>query len=797
MLKEKDLEVLDFYKVLYMLKNEGCCKGTKNAILNLKPILNYYEVVKELKRTNDAYKLIFSFGLPPIQPIPDINSIVNRAKLLARLTANELITVANLLNVIAQLIKWKRSHKVVETNLCDVFLELVPLTDLKNKINKVILSEDEIADDASEELFLLREKIRNNRLRVRETLNKLISSPAYQKCLQEPIVTIRDGRFVVPVKSEYKSEIKGLVHDSSISGSTLFIEPLSVIEANNEIRVLEGKEKKEIEKIFDELSANVNEYIDEIARNYNVLITIDLYFAKAKLGCKMNAVIPNLNNVGKINLIKARHPLIEADKIVPININLGYGFDSLVITGPNTGGKTVALKTVGLLTLMAMSGLMVPASDESELSVFSEVLVDIGDEQSIEQNLSTFSSHMTNIISILNSANSSSLVLIDELGAGTDPVEGASLAMAILDELKAKNSKIIATTHYSEIKLYALKTERVENASCEFDVKTLKPTYKLSVGTPGKSNAFLISKKLGLNEDILNKAKLLIGDNENKFEDVISNLENSRKEVEEQKKEILKLKQSLIEDRNKIKNIIEDLEKRQNLEIEQAKKEAKKMIQQTREKSEAILEEIEKALQAKNSENFYKLASEVKSTIKSKFKKLDNISDSVLLSVNTPNLKTNTQINKKIELGDSVKILNVNQIGTVVSNPDKNGYVFVQTGNIKTKTHLTNLTVVKTEKNTVKSVVVKNIKSKLNSKVESEIHLRGMTVEEAVIKLDKFIDDSIIMGLTTVRIVHGKGTGILRMAVADYLRNSKSVKNFRLGVYGEGEDGVTIVTLKI
>ena len=790
--------MLEFNKILHMLKNEGCCEGTKNIILQLKPILDYCEVVKELEKTNDAYKLIVSFGSPPIQPVQDVNSIINRAKLLARLTASELITVANLLNVIAQLIKWKRHSNNVKTSLDDVFLKLVPLTDLKNKISKIILSEDEVADDASEELFLLRKKIRNNGLKVREYLNKLIRSPAYQKCLQEPIVTIRDGRFVVPVKSEYKAEIKGLVHDSSISGATLFIEPLSVVEANNEIKVLEGKEKKEIEKIFDELSADVSKCVNEIISNYNSLVIIDLYFAKAKLGCKMNAIPPKLNNTGKINLVKARHPLIAASKIVPIDINLGYGFDSLVITGPNTGGKTVALKTVGLLTLMAMSGLMIPANDESELSVFSEVLVDIGDEQSIEQSLSTFSSHMTNIISILDSANNSTLVLIDELGAGTDPVEGASLAIAILEELRAKNSKIIATTHYSEIKLYALKTERVENASCEFDVKTLKPTYKLSIGTPGKSNAFLISKKLGLNQGILNKAKLLIGDKENKFEDVISNLENSRKKIEEEKNEVFKLKQSLIEEKAKLKNIIETLEKKQNLEIEQAKKEAKKIIQKTKEESEAILEEIEKTLQAKNNENFYKLASEVKSIIKSKFKKLNNISDSVLLNVTTKNtLEKDAQVNKKIELGSYVNILDVNQLGTVLTAPDKNGYVFVQAGNIKRKTHLSNLTVARVKKNKLQPVVTKNIKNKFNSKVEQEIHLRGMVVEEAIIELDKFIDNAIIMGLTTVRIVHGKGTGILRTAVADYLRANKSVKSFRLGAYGEGEDGVTIATLKI
>ena len=678
------------------------------------------------------------------------------------------------------------------TKIDYLFDDLILIKDLKKKIDDVILSEDEISDSASENLFNIRKKLRRSLSKVKDSLETLIRSATYQKYLQEPIVTIRDARFVVPVKSEYRAEVKGLIHDSSTSGATLFIEPISVVEANNEIKILEKEENEEIERILKMLSSLVHENINDIIKDYDLLIKIDLYFSKAKLGDKMNAIVPKINNQGRINLIKARHPLIDKEKVVPIDINLGYNFDSLIITGPNTGGKTVALKTVGLLTVMAMSGLMIPAAENSEISIFKNILVDIGDEQSIEQSLSTFSAHMVNIISILNMANKDSLVLIDELGAGTDPIEGASLAISILDELKVKKSKLIATTHYSEIKLYAFKTDGVKNASCEFDIETLKPTYRLSIGIPGKSNAFLISKRLGLSDVVLDRAKMLTGEERNKFEDVISDLEKLKLETENKKDEINKLKEQIELEKANISQMKTELEKNKKIEIEKAKKEANKIINDVKRESKDILNELEKILKEKENENFYKMALDVNSKIKSKFKYIEDISDPVSFKSGTEKVISG----KKIEIGDKVKLLDINQYGVVVSNKDKNGYYFVQIGMIKKKEHVSNLVLIEIKNNKLRTVINKNVRKKSSGKIDSEIHLRGMTVEEALMELDKFIDDAVILGLKTVRIVHGKGTGTLRAAVGSYLRSNKFIDNYKLGSYGEGEDGVTIATLK-
>ena len=788
----KYIKTLEFDKILNMLKNEEACELTKEIISDLKPYSDFDNIIQEMEKTNDAYKLMIGFKLPQINFKSNLNMIINKARLSAQLTISELLIVSNFLSEIQKLVRWKRQSENLITKIDYLFDDLILIKDLKKKIDDVILSEDEISDSASENLFNIRKKLRRSLSKVKDSLETLIRSATYQKYLQEPIVTIRDARFVVPVKSEYRAEVKGLIHDSSTSGATLFIEPISVVEANNEIKILEKEENEEIERILKMLSSLVHENINDIIKDYDLLIKIDLYFSKAKLGDKMNAIVPKINNQGRINLIKARHPLIDKEKVVPIDINLGYNFDSLIITGPNTGGKTVALKTVGLLTVMAMSGLMIPAAENSEISIFKNILVDIGDEQSIEQSLSTFSAHMVNIISILNMANKDSLVLIDELGAGTDPIEGASLAISILDELKVKKSKLIATTHYSEIKLYAFKTDGVKNASCEFDIETLKPTYRLSIGIPGKSNAFLISKRLGLSDVVLDRAKMLTGEERNKFEDVISDLEKLKLETENKKDEINKLKEQIELEKANISQMKTELEKNKKIEIEKAKKEANKIINDVKRESKDILNELEKILKEKENENFYKMALDVNSKIKSKFKYIEDISDPVSFKSGTEKVISG----KKIEIGDKVKLLDINQYGVVVSNKDKNGYYFVQIGMIKKKEHVSNLVLIEIKNNKLRTVINKNVRKKSSGKIDSEIHLRGMTVEEALMELDKFIDDAVILGLKTVRIVHGKGTGTLRAAVGSYLRSNKFIDNYKLGSYGEGEDGVTIATLK-
>lgn len=800
---EKNLLALEFDKILILLESEAVCYQTKENIKQIEPFFEYEKAKQEIEKTDEMFKLIMSYSTPKINFSSSLDIIINKANIKAQLTPLELLLVSDFLYQIQLLLKWKKTteNKIIKLNY--LFDNLFFLKELKAEIDRIILSEDKIADDASENLYIIRKKIKNTSFKIRESLENLIRSSKYQKYLQDQIITIRDGRFVVPVKSEYRSEIKGLVHDSSASGSTLFIEPISVVEANNQIKILERQEKEEINKILNKLSYEVNLNIINITKNYDLLIKIDLYLAKAKLGQKMSATATKINNKQKINLIKARHPLIDKQKVVTVDINLGYDFDRLIITGPNTGGKTVALKTIGLLTVMAMSGLMIPVSEGSEVSVFDQILVDIGDEQSIEHNLSTFSAHMTNIINILNKSNQNTLVLIDELGSGTDPVEGASLGVAILEEFYFKNSKVVATTHYPEIKLYALNTERVENASCEFDIKTLRPTYKLSIGLPGKSNAFLISKKLGLSENILDRAKFLMGSEKNNFETVISDLNNLKIETEKKREEIDKLENQIKIERDDILKTKKQLEKNKISEINKAKQEAQKIIFNVKQESQMILEELDNILKQKNNENFYKMATDISSKIKSKFKKLDYLSNPVdeINIVKIENKIENKKDfkdlnNNKIENGDKVKILDINQTGVVISDKDKNGYYFVQVGIIKRKEHISNLMAIRTKENQYKIVVTKNIKKKYNDKIESEINILGKTVEEALFELDKFIDNAVVLGLNMIKIVHGKGTGVLRQAVNNYLKTNKSVKSFRLGRYGEGETGVTVVELK-
>ena len=803
--KEKYLKMLEYDKILKMLSEEIYCKDSGNKILDINPINSLELVKKELIKTDDIYKLTIKFGRPNIQPISNVKEILNRGRISARLNNKEFLVVLHLLNNINALLKWKKQSEDINTSIDYLFEKLNTLKDLKNEIVRIIISDEEIADDSSPELLAIRKRIRTNSHKIKNSLDKLIKSPYYQKYLQDPIITIRDGRFVIPVKSEYRSEIQGLIHDTSSSGATLFIEPISVVEVNNEIKFLEGQEKNEIRRILDELSKMVAININELKMNYELLLEIDIYFAKAQLAFKMNASLPTINDEGKIRLNKARHPLIDSNKVVPIDINLGYEFNMLIITGPNTGGKTVALKTVGLLTLMAMSGLLIPANDNSEISIFNNILVDIGDEQSIEQNLSTFSSHMINIISILNCIDNTinqsipksfyqnnSLVLMDELGAGTDPTEGASLAIAILDQLHNKKVKTISTTHYSDLKLYATNTNRVENASCEFDIETLKPTYKLSIGIAGKSNAYAISKRLGLNECIIDKAKSFVSSDVHRFEDAIADVELLKSDLEKKQTDILKMQHQIEVDKVNVEKYKKELEKRANLDLDSARIKAEKIIANAKVTIDQLIDNLNLIIREKDQENFRNMAVDIKSKVKSSIKELDES----ISSLKKKKVKEYIP-NRKIQSGDNVKILDVDQSGIAIEDEDKNGYIKVQIGMIKTKVHTSNLLLISNFNNhNTKTLITKSISDRSSAKVQTEIHLRGMPIEEALLTLDKFIDDAILIKLSTIKIVHGKGTGKLRLAISDFLKRNNSIESYRVGIYGEGEEGVTIAKLK-
>lgn len=777
-----------------MLSIQARCQDTKELALNIEPSVNFSDVQHELEFTNNAYTLSMKYGSPTILPVKNIKNSVTRADLGASLIPSELLEISETLRVIRGLCQYRNSACEERLLIDDWFDTLSPNKFLEDKINNAIISEDEISDNASVQLSDIRRKMRNCSQDARAQLDKLIKNPTYQKFLQENIVTFRDSRFVVPVKSEFKNEIKGLVHDTSASGATLFIEPIAVVEINNELKILKAKEEQEIERILAELSADVANFRDSILTSYDALIMLDLVFAKANLGIKMNACIPLFTNNGIIDLKKARHPLIEKDKVVPIDVSLGKDFDTLVITGPNTGGKTVTLKTLGLFVLMTMCGLMIPCAEQSRICLFEKVLADIGDEQSIEQSLSTFSSHIKNIVEILKEANSNSLVLIDELGAGTDPIEGAALAVSIIKKLRSQNAKVTATTHYSEIKKYAFETDGVENACCEFDVSTLSPTYKLLIGIPGRSNAFAISSRLGISDEIIEDAKQLVSNENSRFENVVIALEETRQNLIKEEEKATQLRLDAQRYEQEISSYKSKLEKQKEHEIEKAREIAKKIVADTKNSAEKLLFEIEEIKKNKDSADFNKMASEVKSHIKSDFSKLEALADPV-----TKKTTNDYKLPRPLRVGDNVYLFDLQKKGTVISL-SKDNTVLVQSGIIKTTVPITSLQLL--EDNAQSTIqrgqrnLTRNVKSKMTHNFKTELDLRGYMVEEALLELDRFIDDCVLSSLSQVTIIHGKGTGALRSAVQSALRSNKSVRTFRLGVYGEGETGVTIVELK-
>ena len=788
----KNYKTLELDLILDKLASECSCDDAKDLARGLKPSSDISEVELLLQQTEDAFSLLARFGGPSFSGLKNVNNPLHRASAGGSLNPKELLDIAYCLRGLRTLDEWHGHSSGVKTSL-DFFFEGITTNKyLEAKIFSCIISEEEIADKASETLYDIRKKIRSKENSIREKLDSLIHSSHYQQFLQEAIITQRNGRFVVPVKAECRGNVPGLVHDTSSTGATVFIEPASVVDANNDIKVLQGKERDEIMRILYELSAEAGDFAESIKHSYESAIRLNLIFAKAHLAYKMKATKPILNNEGITYLKKARHPLIDPKKVVATDIAIGDEYDTLVITGPNTGGKTVSLKTLGLLTLMVMCGMLIPVSDMSRVSVYNNILVDIGDEQSIAQSLSTFSSHMVNIIDIMKKADDKSLILIDELGAGTDPVEGAALAVSVIEALREKGATIVATTHYAELKAYALDTPGVTNGCCEFDIETLRPTYKLLIGVPGRSNAFAILAHLGMEQSVIDSAKAIVGSDNRDFEAVLEKLEASRHALEEERKiaEEMTQKAKRIEEKAQSdKDKIETLKAR---EIDKAKREAQKLIDSAKRKSSEFLLELEKLKKEQTSSNATEIARKTRRAVKAQMGEMDDL-------INPNELADNWDYDYKLPrnpvAGDRVVIKGIGE-GEVVEF--KNNNVFVKSGLLKTRVKLSDIMIIdKPKKKPVKTQHnLYRTSSRADKDVKTEIDMRGETVDEAIGELGLFIDRCVLNNIEEIRIIHGKGTGVLRTAVGDYLKTHPNVAEYRLGRYGEGENGVTIAKLK-
>lgn len=793
-MNERTLRVLEYHKIIKILTEHTVSNLGKEIANNLKPSNNIYEVKEWLQETGEAIEILFKKGNIPLEGIYDIRPSLKRAELGSILENNELLKISDTLTGVKKIKKFMKEGK--DNDLYPIIDDLVSLLvgmdDIINYINKVVLNEDEISDSASPELFSIRRKIKERHAKIREKLNNIVTSASYQKFLQEQIITIRNDRYVIPVKQEFRGSLSGIVHDQSSSGATLYIEPMIIVEMNNDLKQLKLREADEINKILLQLSKMISEKKQEIETNIEILTTLDFIFAKAKFSLELKCFEPIINDSGRINLKKARHPLLDSDLVVPIDVYLGETFNVLVITGPNTGGKTVSLKTIGLLVLMSQSGLYIPAAEGSEISLFDYVFADIGDEQSIEQSLSTFSSHMKNIIAILNDVTEKSLVLLDELGAGTDPTEGAALAMGVLEVLRTRHIRTIATTHYSELKAYALITPGLSNGSVEFDIETLKPTYKLSIGNPGKSNAFEISKKLGLQNQVIKKAKEFMSKDKIKFEDIIISLEESRKKAEEERRISEKLRyeaQLINQEANKRLNRINSQKEKI---IKAAYEEAKKIIEEQKPEIDNIIRELKEAME--------KEAKEKLKTIEKAGLDVKGIENEIQNNINDITFKKlkNYKPPKNLKLGDLVRVIKLNKKGYVLSLPDDNGNLTVQVGIMKVNVNISDL---KSEKvNEEESPAEKYTgidKTKIIlADVPTELDLRGKTLDEALLDVDKYLDDVYLSNIKTVTLIHGKGTGVLRSGITQLLKNHPHVKSYRTGGYYEGGFGVTIVEIK-
>lgn len=788
----KHFEALELVSVLEMLENEASSQDAKDSAVSLKPVNDLSQAQFLLSQTEDAFSLIARFGGPSFSGLCNVNNAVSRAAAGGELNTAELLRIGGTLRAVRSLYEWYGHCSGVSTSLDALFDSITVNKYLEEKIFSVIVSEEEISDRASDELYETRRKIRAKSNSVREKLDSIIHSTHYQKFLQEPIVTQRSGRYVVPVKAEHRADVPGLVHDMSSSGATVFIEPVSVVDANNEIKILESREREEIKRILYELSLEAGNFSESIKHSYESAVQIDLIFAKARLAYKMKATMPLLNKDGKILLKKARHPLLDAHSVVPVDISLGGEFDTLVITGPNTGGKTVSIKTIGLLSLMAMCGLLIPAADRSEIAVFDNILVDVGDEQSIQQNLSTFSAHMVNIIDIMKQAGTNSLVLIDELGAGTDPVEGAALAVAIIENLRSKGAKIAATTHYAELKAYALETPGVMNGSCEFDVDTLRPTYRLLIGVPGRSNAFAISEHLGMEKSVINEAKRLVNNETKSFEAVLQKLEETRRELEKEKEKAQKATEAADRMRRKAQSEKDRAAQLRDNELEKAKREAEKIIASAKRQSSDFLLRLEQLKKEADSNNATETARKTRREIKNR---LGEMEDTVNPRRLADEWDEDYKLPRPVVPGDAVVIRSIGE-GEVLEVNKNN--VLVKSGMLKTRVKMSDLRLIKKKEppKQSKPSLLYRTSSKADSDISTEIDLRGKTVDEALHDLSLFIDKCVLLNLHEIRIIHGKGTGALRAAVQEDLRRHPNIADYRLGVYGEGENGVTIAHLK-
>ena len=783
---DKHTKALELDKILEMVAEECSSQDGAQLARELEPVHTAAEAQWLLGETDAAFVAMAKYGAPSFYGMKNVTNPLRRAQAGGGLGLRELLDIGATLRTIRGLTQWWGKSGNVTTALTPRFEVLAPNKYLEEKIFTCIVNEEEVADNASPALASIRRKIRAASQRVRDQLDKLIHSQAHQKHLQESIVTQRGGRYVVPVKAEFRGEVPGLVHDTSASGATVFVEPMSVVEANNEIRVLRSDEQDEIARILLELSGEAGSFADSIIESYHYAVELDLIFAKAQVAYKMKAVVPQVGEDGKIALHAARHPLIAKEKVVPTDITLGVEFDTLIITGPNTGGKTVALKTIGLLTLMAMCGLMIPAGEGSRVAVFRHILADIGDEQSIEQSLSTFSSHMVNIIHIFEVADNSSLILLDELGAGTDPVEGAALAEAIIQELRGRGVRLACTTHYAELKAYAIQTPGVENGSCEFDVATLRPTYRLLIGVPGKSNAFAITQRLGMDTAIVDRARELVSREGNAFEQVVGRLEEDRRKMEDELEALRASAAQAKANAEASQRLKDEAEAQAKKEIDRARQEAAQIVQKTRQRADALVGELEELRRQKNKQ----LSAEQKARLRSGLKELESSSDPV-----HQRRDDNYVLPRPLAVGDEVLLYDIDKEATVLELP-KDGTVLVQAGIIKTRVPLGNVRLLskrQLKKKNPTRTVTKNVSTPETS---SSLDLRGQTVEEALMEVDNFLDRASRMHLSQVTIIHGKGTGALRTAVQQHLRRCSQVKSFRLGTYGEGESGVTIAELK-
>lgn len=790
-MNNKSLSTLEYNKIISRLVSFACSDGAKQILHKLEPMTDIDEINTALDYTNDALTRVYQKGSVDFSRIKDIRGSIARLKVGSSLNALELLNISMLLECAAHI----KGYYEQRTDSIQPLIDMLdPVTLLNNAIKKCIISEDEISDDASANLRSIRRQKNIAADRIHTELNKILNSPSTRTYLQDYVITTRQGRFCLPVKAEYKSLMPGMVHDQSSTGSTVFIEPAAVVKLNNDIRELELKEQAEIEVILADLSAKAAEHTDSLLSDYEILTNLDCIFAKALLSRHFNCSRPVMNNKGIVNIKKGRHPLIEPHIVVPIDIYLGTDFNLLIITGPNTGGKTVSLKTVGLLTLMAQAGLNIPALEHSDIAVFDNIFADIGDEQSIEQSLSTFSSHMTNTVDILKKADSNSLILFDEIGAGTDPTEGAALAIAILDSLHRRNITTMATTHYSEIKMYALTTEGVENACCEFDVQSLRPTYRLLIGVPGKSNAFAISKKLGLSDDIINDASRRLDSEDIKFEDLVTDLEQSRVTIEREREELNEYKAQIAQLKSELTKKTERLDERTDNIIRKANEEAARILKDAKEYADKTINAMNKhGMTVKELEKHRSAIREKmnKRQEKLKIEPANNISEHKAHDIS------------EFKVGMHVKVLTMNVIGTVSQIHKNKNQVTVLVGSLSTKMDIKNLAILKGYKDPAETSSKPKgaggsgkIKMSKSSSVSSEINLLGYTVDEAVAVLDKYLDDAYIARIPQVRIVHGKGTGALRSGITSYLRGVPYIKEFRLGQIGEGAEGVTIVTFK-